>query len=196
VRIARGGLPEQLDLCFHRSSGHRIWVQVLIELDRRDGLPQRFVVLFRDITRERETSERLELLAHYDALTGLPNRTLLRSQVEQAMQEAAERRSTLAMLFVDLDGFKGINDSFGHATGDAMLKLAATRMHQQLRTNDLFGRFSGDEFVVVLRDAGRAGRRWPCRPQVDGGIGRTAGQERECHQAERQHWHRPDGGGA
>lgn len=165
VRIARGGLPEQLDLCFHRSSGHRIWVQVLIELDRRDGLPQRFVVLFRDITRERETSERLELLAHYDALTGLPNRTLLRSQVEQAMQEAAERRSTLAMLFVDLDGFKGINDSFGHATGDAMLKLAATRMHQQLRTNDLFGRFSGDEFVVVLRelaepdDAGHVARK-------------------------------------
>lgn len=152
ARIAQGGLPEQLDLCFHRSSGHRLWVQVLIELDRRDGLPQRFVVLFRDITRERETSERIELLAHYDALTGLPNRTLLRSQVEQAMQEAAERCSTLAMLFVDLDGFKGINDSFGHATGDALLKLAAMRMHQQLRTNDLFGRFSGDEFVVVLRD--------------------------------------------
>ncbi|WDS36863.1 EAL domain-containing protein [Pseudoxanthomonas sp.] len=151
-RIAQGGLPEQLDLCFHRASGQRLWVQVLIELDNRDGLPQRFVVLFRDITRERESRERIELLAHYDALTGLPNRTLLRSQVEQAMQEAAERGSTLAMLFVDLDGFKSINDSFGHATGDALLKLAATRMHQQLRTNDLFGRFSGDEFVVVLRD--------------------------------------------
>lgn len=165
ARIAQGGLPEQLDLCFHRSSGHRLWVQVLIELDRRDGLPQRFVVLFRDITRERETSERIELLAHYDALTGLPNRTLLRSQVEQAMQEAVERCSTLAMLFVDLDGFKGINDSFGHATGDALLKLAATRMRQQLRTSDLLGRFSGDEFVVVLRDlaepddAGRVARK-------------------------------------
>ncbi|UKE49282.1 EAL domain-containing protein [Xanthomonas translucens] len=152
ARIAQGGLPEQLDLCFHRPSGHRVWVQVLIELDDRDGLPPRFVVLFRDISREREASERIELLAHYDLLTGLPNRQLLREQAETAMHDAVDRGSTLAMLFVDLDGFKSINDSFGHATGDALLKLAATRMHQQLRTSDLFGRFSGDEFLVVLRD--------------------------------------------
>ncbi|WP_058196604.1 sensor domain-containing protein [Xanthomonas translucens] len=152
ARIAYGGLPEQLDLCFHRPSGHRVWVQVLIELDDRDGLPPRFVVLFRDISREREASERIELLAHYDLLTGLPNRQLLREQAEAAMRDAVERGSTLAMLFVDLDGFKSINDSFGHATGDGLLKLAATRMHQQLRTSDLFGRFSGDEFLVVLRD--------------------------------------------
>ncbi|WP_426683126.1 EAL domain-containing protein [Xanthomonas translucens pv. undulosa] len=151
-RIAQGGLPEQLDLCFHRPSGRRVWVQVLIELDDRDGLPPRFVVLFRDISREREASERIELLAHYDLLTGLPNRQLLREQAETAMHDAVERGSTLAMLFVDLDGFKSINDSFGHATGDGLLKLAATRMHQQLRTSDLFGRFSGDEFLVVLRD--------------------------------------------
>lgn len=157
VRIAQGGLPEQLDLCFHRPSGQRIWVQVLIELDERDGLPQRFVVLFRDITREREASERIELLAHYDLLTGLPNRQLLREQAEKAMHDAVGRGTTLAMLFVDLDGFKSINDSFGHATGDALLKLAATRMHQQLRTSDLFGRFSGDEFVVVLRDLAEPG---------------------------------------
>ncbi|KAB7766540.1 EAL domain-containing protein [Xanthomonas sacchari] len=157
VRITEGGLPEQLDLCFHRPSGQRIWVQVLIELDERDGLPPRFVVLFRDITREREASERIELLAHYDLLTGLPNRQLLREQAEKAMHEAVERGTTLAMLFVDLDGFKSINDSFGHATGDALLKLAATRMHQQLRTSDLFGRFSGDEFVVVLRDLAEPG---------------------------------------
>lgn len=157
ARIAQGGLPEQLDLCFHRASGHRHWVQVLIELDKRDGLPQRFVVLFRDITRERQARERIELLAHYDPVTGLPNRTLLRSQIEQAMRQAQERGSTLAMLCVDLDGFKRINDSFGHATGDTLLKLAATRMHQQLRTNDLFGRFGGDEFVVVLRDLAEPG---------------------------------------
>nr|WP_241093448.1 bifunctional diguanylate cyclase/phosphodiesterase [Xanthomonas sp.] len=157
ARIAHGALPEQLDLCFHRPSGHRVWVQVLIELDDRDGLPPRFVVLFRDITREREASERIELLAHYDLLTGLPNRSLLRDQAEKAMHDAIERGSTLAMLFIDLDGFKSINDSFGHATGDALLKLAATRMHQQLRTSDLFGRFSGDEFVVVLRDLAEPG---------------------------------------
>lgn len=152
IRLAEGGLPEQLELCFYRSSGQRIWVQVLIEMDRRDGLPPRFIALFRDITREREANERIELLAHYDRLTGLPNRFLLREQAEKAMREAREQGQSLAMLLVDLDGFKSINDSFGHATGDTLLKLAATRLHQNLRNSDLFGRFSDDEFVVVLRD--------------------------------------------
>lgn len=152
ARIATGGLPEQLDLCFYRPSGLRIWVQVLIELDHRDGLPTRFVVLFRDITREREANERIELLAHYDLLTGLPNRMLLREQTADAIEEARDRGAPLAMLFIDLDGFKTINDTFGHATGDALLKAAAARLHQNLRNADLFGRFSGDEFIVVLRD--------------------------------------------
>ena len=155
-RIAAGGLPEQLDLCFYRQSGMRVWVQVLIELDRRDGLPPRFVVLFRDITREREANERIELLAHYDLLTGLPNRMLLREQTADAIEEARGRGTPLAMLFIDLDGFKTINDSFGHATGDTLLKAAASRLHQNLRNSDLFGRFNGDEFIVVLRDLAEA----------------------------------------
>ncbi|WP_449466830.1 bifunctional diguanylate cyclase/phosphodiesterase [Stenotrophomonas humi] len=164
-RIVDGGLPEQLDLCFYRPSGQRIWVQVLIELDRRDGLPERHVVLFRDITRERETDERMELLAHYDLLTGLPNRMLLREQVSEAVMEARDRGAILAMLFIDLDGFKAINDTYGHATGDILLKSAASRLHQNLRTADLFGRFNGDEFIVVLRnlvepeDAGHVARK-------------------------------------
>ncbi|WP_313319415.1 EAL domain-containing protein [Stenotrophomonas sp.] len=165
TRIAAGGLPEQLDLCFYRPSGQRIWVQVLVELDRRDGLPERYVVLFRDTTREREADERLELLAHYDLLTGLPNRMLLREQAGEAMIEASERGAILAMLFIDLDGFKSINDTFGHATGDMLLKAAAARLHQNLRNADLFARFNGDEFIVILRnlaepdDAGHVARK-------------------------------------
>jgi len=165
TRIAEGGLPEQLDLCFYRHSGQRVWVQVQIELDRREGLPERFVVLFRDITREREANERIELLAHYDLLTGLPNRILLREQTEEAIAESRRNGKILAMLFVDLDGFKSINDTFGHATGDMLLKAAAARLHQNLRNADLFGRFNGDEFVVVLRhladpaDAGHVARK-------------------------------------
>ncbi len=152
TRIAEGGLPEQLDLCFYRHSGQRVWVQVQVELDRREGLPERFVVLFRDITREREANERIELLAHYDLLTGLPNRILLREQAEVAIAEARDSGAVLAMLFIGLDGFKSINDTFGHATGDMLLKAAASRLHQSLRNADLFARFNGDEFVVVLRD--------------------------------------------
>ncbi|MNM74558.1 Phytochrome-like protein cph2 [compost metagenome] len=140
-------------------------MQVLIELDKREGLPERHVVLFRDITREREADERMELLAHYDLLTGLPNRMLLREQASEAIMEARDRGATLAMLFVDLDGFKAINDTYGHATGDILLKSAASRLHQNLRTADLFGRFNGDEFIVVLRnlvepeDAGHVARK-------------------------------------
>ncbi|MCG2921643.1 GGDEF domain-containing protein, partial [Escherichia coli] len=95
-------------------------------------------VLFRDITREREANERIELLAHYDLLTGLPNRMLLREQTADAIEEARDRGAPLAMLFIDLDGFKTINDTFGHATGDALLKAAAARLHQNLRNADLF----------------------------------------------------------
>lgn len=165
LRIAEGGLPEQLDLCFYRPSGQRVWVQVLIELDQREGLPERYVVLFRDITRERDADERLELLAHYDLLTGLPNRMLLREQGSEAIIEARERGAILAMLFIDLDGFKTINDTFGHATGDMLLKAAAARLHQNLRNADLFARFNGDEFIVILRnlveaeDAGHVARK-------------------------------------
>jgi diguanylate cyclase (GGDEF)-like protein/PAS domain S-box-containing protein len=153
VRLAAGSPPEQLELCFYRQSGHRVRVQVLVELDCRDGLPPRFVALFRDVSRELETSERIELLSHYDLLTGLPNRFLLRVQAEEAIAAAqdADGSHGLALLLIDLDGFKSINDSFGHAAGDAMLKAAAGRMHHTLQGGDLFGRLGGDEFMVVLR---------------------------------------------
>ncbi|KAF1685633.1 histidine kinase [Pseudoxanthomonas broegbernensis] len=152
ARLAAGGPPEQLELCFYRQNGRRARVQVLVELDCRDGLPPRFVALYRDVSRELETSERIELLSHYDLLTGLPNRFLLRVQAEEAIAAAQDRGETgLALLLVDLDGFKSINDSFGHAAGDAMLKAAAGRMHHTLQGGDLFGRLGGDEFMVVLR---------------------------------------------
>ena len=151
-RLAAGGAPEQLELCFYRHSGQRVWVQVMLEMDRREGMVPRLVALYRDITRERETSERIELLSHYDLLTGLPNRFLLRAQTEEAILASHDRAgSGLALLLLDLDGFKGINDSFGHAAGDAMLKAAAGRMHHALGSGELFGRLGGDEFLVVMR---------------------------------------------
>jgi diguanylate cyclase (GGDEF)-like protein/PAS domain S-box-containing protein len=155
ARLVGGGPPEQLELCFYRHDGQRVWVQVLVEMDSRQGLAPRLVALYRDITRERETSERIELLSHYDLLTGLPNRFLLRAQAEEAIAAVQDRGSAsgagLALLLLDLDGFKGINDSFGHAAGDAMLKAAAGRMHHALGNGELFGRLGGDEFLVVLR---------------------------------------------
>jgi len=150
ARLTEGGPAERLGMCFYQPSGKRIWVDVQVDLDLREGMPPRFVALFRDITRERETHERIELLSHYDLLTGLPNRFLMRAQVEEAITTALDADASLALLVIDLNGFKGINDSFGHAAGDILLKAAAGRVHRCLQSSHLLGRLGGDEFLVVL----------------------------------------------
>ena len=100
---------------------------------------------------EREESRsRIHQLAFYDALTGLPNRSLLLVKANQAIAAAARSRTPLAVLFVDLDRFKQINDSLGHQAGDELLRIIATRLQAEARKSDIVGRLSGDEFVIVL----------------------------------------------
>jgi len=94
----------------------------------------------------------LERLAHHDALTGLPNRLLLISRLEHAIERARRYRSIGAVLFVDLDHFKSINDSFGHRSGDDLLLDVAGRLSERLRDIDTLARLGGDEFVIVLED--------------------------------------------
>ncbi|CAN7572473.1 GGDEF and EAL domain-containing protein [Pseudorhodoferax sp. LjRoot39] len=109
------------------------------------------------LQRER-TRQHIRQLAFYDSLTGLPNRSLLHARADQAIAAAARSRETLAVLFVDLDRFKQVNDSLGHPAGDAVLRHAAAQLQLELRASDIAGRLSGDEFVVVLPqcDAGHA----------------------------------------
>ncbi|WP_413459048.1 EAL domain-containing protein [Herbaspirillum huttiense] len=100
---------------------------------------------------EREASRaRIHQLAFYDSLTGLPNRSLLLVQAGQAIAAAERNRSTVAVMFIDLDRFKQVNDSLGHQAGDELLRTVATRLQSQARRSDIVGRLSGDEFVVVL----------------------------------------------
>jgi diguanylate cyclase (GGDEF)-like protein len=89
-------------------------------------------------------------LAEHDALTGLPNRAQLESELGRALARATRRRQRLAMLFVDLDGFKQVNDGRGHASGDGLLRAIAARMRETLRGEDLLARYGGDEFVVLI----------------------------------------------
>ncbi|QGE91516.1 GGDEF and EAL domain-containing protein [Bordetella holmesii] len=104
---------------------------------------------------EREHArERIRQLAFYDDLTGIPNRNLLLAKAEQAIAAAARNRTPLAVLFIDLDRFKQINDTLGHVAGDELLRAAAERMRAKFRPNDLMGRLSGDDFVVVLSNTG------------------------------------------
>lgn len=117
-----------------------------------DGHVLRYVALFSDITRQKEHEQQLEHIAHFDALTGLPNRTLLSDRLQQAMVQTERRGKKLAVVFLDLDGFKAINDNHGHAAGDMLLIALAERMKQALREGDTLARLGGDEFVAVLSE--------------------------------------------
>jgi diguanylate cyclase (GGDEF)-like protein len=103
-----------------------------------------------DIGRMQHATAHLEYLAHHDALTGLPNRTLLYLRLRHTIERAARESSRCAVLFLDLDGFKRVNDSMGHQAGDELLRQAAARMQTRVRHVDTLARFGGDEFVLVL----------------------------------------------
>ena len=105
-----------------------------------------------DISAQKENRRQLEHIAHYDMLTDLPNRMLLADRLGQAMAQARRRKQQLAVAYIDLDGFKAINDRHGHAIGDQLLVALADRMRQCLRAGDTIARLGGDEFVTILVD--------------------------------------------
>lgn len=116
------------------------------------GITRQYVALFSDITPLKEHEKQLEHIAHYDALTALPNRVLLADRMRQAMAQALRRKKRLAIIYLDIDGFKAVNDSHGHETGDRLLMAVASHMKQALREGDTLARLGGDEFVAVLSD--------------------------------------------
>ena len=116
------------------------------------GNAEHYLALFSDITASKEQQQQLEHIAHYDALTDLPNRALLADRLHQGMSQAQRRGQLLAVAYLDLDGFKAINDQHGHEVGDHLLITVATRMRQSLRESDTLARIGGDEFVAVLVD--------------------------------------------
>jgi diguanylate cyclase (GGDEF)-like protein len=122
------------------------------------------VALFTDITAHKEHERQLEHIAHYDALTGLPNRVLLADRLQQAMLRCNRQGRALAVAFLDLDGFKGVNDAHGHDVGDELLITVGQRMKAVLREGDSLARIGGDEFVAVLVDLERPEA---CEPVLD-----------------------------
>ena len=114
------------------------------------GSVSHYVALLTDISQLKKQQHQLERLAHFDALTGLPNRILLARRLEDAMALARERGHRIAIGYLDLDGFKEVNDSLGHAAGDRLLQVLAARMEAALGPQDLLARLGGDEFVLVL----------------------------------------------
>jgi diguanylate cyclase (GGDEF)-like protein/PAS domain S-box-containing protein len=127
-------------------------MQTISAVRDAQGHTRQYVALFSDITALKEHQQQLEHIAHYDALTNLPNRVLLADRLHQAMSQAERRGQLLAVAYLDLDGFKSINDRHGHEAGDQLLIALANRMKLALREGDTLARLGGDEFVAVLLD--------------------------------------------
>jgi diguanylate cyclase (GGDEF)-like protein len=125
-----------------------------------DGEPMKVLWVTEDVSQRRDTDARVRFLAHHDLLTGLPNRTLFQDRLQQAMAAANRMQSHVALLFIDLDRFKAINDSLGHRAGDTLLQGVAARLRRCVRETDTVCRHSGDEYLLVLsalRDPAEAG---------------------------------------
>ncbi len=127
------------------------WLGISV-VRQADGSPKHFIAIFSDITERKAAQQRIEFLAHHDPLTLLPNRLLLRDRVDQAIALAGRQHSGVALLFLDLDRFKTINDSLGHPVGDALLKAVVERLKACVRDSDTISRQGGDEFVIVLNE--------------------------------------------
>jgi len=125
--------------------------------EMREGNQRLFTGVIRDITERKKALEKIHHLAHHDALTNLPNRNLYIERVERAIYRAERSNKPLALMFVDLDKFKPINDELGHEAGDAVLKTVAERMLSCVRQSDTVARFGGDEFVAILENLDCAG---------------------------------------
>lgn len=123
-----------------------------------DGPVRQFVAVINDITERKRAEERIRYQASYDALTGLPNRALFLDRLEHAVAAARRQKFTLGLMFIDLDGFKAVNDTLGHEAGDQLLKGAGQRLRSCVRESDTVARLGGDEFTVIMEGVeGRAG---------------------------------------
>lgn len=127
------------------------WLSISLVRDD-DGVVRNHVAMLTDMTERKETEDQLRYLSDFDPLTDLPNRRLLRDRTIQAIARARRRHEQVALLIIDLDRFKNINDSLGHGSGDAVLKVMARRLSEQARDSDTISRLGGDEFVILLPD--------------------------------------------
>lgn len=150
--LARNG--QWVGEIWNRRKSGEVYAQLqnISEVRDAQGLLQHYVSLFNDITQIKDHQQRLERMAHFDTLTQLPNRLLLADRLQQAVAQAQRRAGSIAVVYLDLDGFKAVNDHHGHAVGDELLIVVSQHMKAALRDGDTLARVGGDEFVAVLVD--------------------------------------------
>ncbi len=130
------------------------WISIVVIRDEKTNEIKEYVAVFSDISQRKQDEEQIRRQANYDALTGLPNRSLFFDRLHQAVIAARREEGLLALLFVDLDRFKAVNDTFGHVLGDEILQEVAERFSACVRDSDTVARLGGDEFVVLVHDLG------------------------------------------
>jgi diguanylate cyclase (GGDEF)-like protein/PAS domain S-box-containing protein len=149
----RTGEPDAGEYRYVRPDGRIVWIHDRSAIVRdADGAPLLVQGVMFDVTATKEAELRMRHLAYHDALTGLPNRAMLQEHLELALARARRRDLAVAVLFLDLDSFKPINDTHGHGVGDEVLQHVATRIRAVVREMDLVARQGGDEFLVMLAD--------------------------------------------
>ncbi len=140
------------ELRFLHKNGTWIWLEAFGQNLLHDHSVRAMVVNYRDITQRKATEKQLEYQAYYDALTGLPNRLLFRDRVVNAIAQAKRHRRGIAVMYLDLDHFKLVNDGLGHSVGDGLLSEVAARLQGSIRASDTISRLGGDEFTILLND--------------------------------------------
>jgi len=162
VMTLRTGMPQSnVIMGIHKPNGSLTWISINVQPIFKEGktTPYRVVATMHDITERKIAQEHIERLAHFDQLTGLPNRTLLNDRCRYALSLAQRSGETLAVMFLDLDHFKDINDTLGHNVGDQVLMDLAKRLKAAVREEDTLSRQGGDEYILILpaTDADGAG---------------------------------------
>lgn len=153
-QLRETGAPQSRQLRVTSRDGHLVWVHLMATVITTDSGAHELRIVLSDINAIKTLECRLDRLAHFDTLTQLPNRLLNADRLQQAMAQARRTGQGLAVAYIDLDGFKSINDQFGHDAGDRMLVAVASRMQRVLREGDTLARVGGDEFVALLINTG------------------------------------------
>jgi diguanylate cyclase (GGDEF)-like protein/PAS domain S-box-containing protein len=154
VQLMSNQIPSYtIEKRYIRKDGSTIWVEIQVSVVfTEEGIADYGISVIQDISERKQAATLIESMAYTDQLTGLANRALLADRLHQAMTLSRRRGRVLAVVFLDLDGFKAVNDQYGHATGDLLLRSLANRMKDGLREGDTLARLGGDEFVAVFLD--------------------------------------------
>ena len=154
--LLSGHIPSyQVEKRYRHARGHHLWVLVTVSVVRDDGVEPLYVISqVQDISERKELAERLEYMVDHDFLTGLFNRRRFEQELAQEVERGSRYRSSGALLLIDLDNFKDVNDAFGHKAGDDLLKGVAGALRHRMRQTDVLARVGGDEFAVLLPQTG------------------------------------------